>query len=119
MDPTSNILIALTGIVAVIVSLITALSSAKQSAFNDLKKVVDELRTSLKDEKERGDRLENELNIERERNDKLEEMVNEERHARQRVERWARHLVKQLEDAHITPVELMETNPKITPIKGV
>lgn len=117
MDPTSNIIIALTGIAAVIVSLITALSSAKQSAFNDLKKVVDDLRMSLKDEKERGDRFEDELRIERKRNDKLEQMLNEERHARQRVERWARQLVNQLEENNIHPVDLMETDPHIMPIK--
>lgn len=79
-----EIVTALTAIIAVVVSLITATSAAKQSAFESLKKVVDE----------------------------LQEQLDEERKRRQKVERWARLLVKQLQENGIVPAPF-ESDPKI------
>lgn len=84
MEITPEFIAALTAIIAVIVSLVTATTAAKQSAFSDLKKVVDDLQEELK----------------------------QERVHRTKVERWARKLVRQLQDNGIEPTPF-ETDPKI------
>jgi hypothetical protein len=61
MTDAANIIVVLTGVIAVIISLITAASSAKQSAFERLEKVVARLERRLKDEEDRGDYLEKQL----------------------------------------------------------
>lgn len=84
MEVNVEFIATLTAIIAVLVSLITATTTAKQSAFADLKKVVDDLQEELR----------------------------QERVQRQKVERWARKLVAQLQENGIEPAPY-ETEPKI------
>lgn len=79
-----EIITVLTAIIAVLVSLVTATTAAKQSAFEQLKKLVDDLQEELRKEREH----------------------------RIKVEKWARKLVKQLQDHGIEPMPF-ETDPKI------
>ena len=89
---TVEVVIVLTGVVSVIVALITAVTSTRRSAFDELKQVVDALQKSLDDEKKRRNELETAF-------------INERSH-RMRIENWARRLVRQLEVANIVPAEL-------------
>ena len=87
-----DVLVALTGIIAVFVSLLTAANAAKQSAFKHLENVVDQLWIELEDAKEENKKLKKELE-------------KKERHW-ERVERWAHALANQLIENHIKPVAL-------------
>jgi hypothetical protein len=89
-----DVVIALTGVITVIVALITAATSARRSAFDELKQVVETLQKSL--------------DIERSRREELEKSFLNERDQRIRIENWARRLVKQLQDVNITPAEMEE-----------
>lgn len=91
---TVELLIGVTGIITVIVSLLTALTSARRSAFDELKQVVDTLQRSLDEEKKR--RVE------------LEAAFIDERKERIKIENWARKLVRQLQVANIVPAEMDE-----------
>ena len=85
-----GIVVGLTGIIAVIVSLLIASTAAKRGAFEDLKQVVD--------------RLERDLVKERTLREKLEEDVHRERRRAWRWEDWARRLVRQLRENNLEPV---------------
>lgn len=91
MDPI-EILVGVTSLIAVIVSLITAATSSRRSAFEDLKLTLDTVRKELDDEKKARKELEKELRIERV--------------MRLRIETWAHKLANQLEENHIQPAPL-------------
>ena len=88
-----GLMAGLTGIIAVIISLITASSAAKRSSFEELKDIVLTLRSELDMERKARIRLQAELEIERAK--------------RMRFEDWGRRLVTQLEEKNIVP-ELFE-----------
>lgn len=52
--------------------------------------------------------LQEQIRIEREARENLQEELNTERKQRMRIETWARTLVRQLEDNHITPAPFIE-----------
>lgn len=89
-----EVVIALTGVVTVVVSLGTVMTSARRSSFDELKQVVDTLQKSLEEEKMRRRELE-------------VAFINE-RQERMKIENWARKLVRQLQVANIVPAEMDE-----------
>jgi septal ring factor EnvC (AmiA/AmiB activator) len=103
-----EIIAALTGVIAVIVSLVTASGAAKQSAFTQLEKVVKELRTSLNEEKAARKTLQDDLNEEKEARRDMEAELKKEQKRRDRIERWAHALANQLIENHIKPVALSD-----------
>jgi septal ring factor EnvC (AmiA/AmiB activator) len=105
MTPESavEIVAVLTGVIAVIVSLVTASGAVKQTAFNS---VIAELRKSLEDEKKARHLLEKDLELEKKERRRLEADLEKEQKRRDRIERWARALAGQLHENHITPIKL-------------
>ena len=89
-----EIVIALTGVVTVLVSLGTVMTTARRSSFEELRQVVDTLQRSLDDEKLRRK--------------ELEVAFIDERLQRMKIENWARKLVRQLQVANIVPAEMDE-----------
>ena len=87
-----EIVIALTGVVTVLVSLGTVMTTARRSSFEELRQVVDTLQRSLDDEKLRRK--------------ELEVAFIDERNQRIKIETWARKLVRQLQVANIVPAEI-------------
>jgi hypothetical protein len=96
---TTNTVVVLTGVIAVVVSLVTAVTATRKGAFDDLKVVVDELRKNLEITRE-------DLRNEKEAREKLEKELATERRKRIRIEMWAHSLAQQLKENHITPVKL-------------
>ncbi len=89
---TVEIIIAMTGVITVIVSLGTVMTTARRSSFDELKQVVDTLQKALDEEKLR--RKELEIAFINERNERI------------KIENWARKLVRQLQVANIVPAEM-------------
>lgn len=115
----------LIGVIAVIVSLITASSTARQSAFEKLDKYVTRLEARLTVVEKERDTLEKRLQIvEKERDETVEKLrvlgternslekrfqaverdLQTERDERAKFEKWARRLSEQLKQANIIPV---------------
>ena len=102
-DNTVEIIAALTGVIAVIVSLVTASGAVKQTAFNS---VIAELRKSLENEQKARAALQKDLEEEKQVRRKLENDLRREQQQRNRLERWARALVAQAQKNHIVPIKL-------------
>jgi Skp family chaperone for outer membrane proteins len=99
---TNNIILAIIATVPVIVSLVIASTAAKRSAFEDLQKVVEELKIQSKDLKEA-------LSKETTLREKLEKELDKERKRSQKWEDWAKRLANQLMKNEIDPVPFSAT----------
>ncbi len=108
MDDLLAALGAITAIIAVVVTLINANHTFRQSAFKELQAVVERLDKDLKEEKKERGKLEDQLKAEKKLREKLEQDLAAANSRADRVERWAHALVNQLKENHIRAVRFEE-----------
>ena len=109
-----QVFLAVAAIISVFVSLLTAASSARQSAFVQLDSVVTRLQKELYETKA-------ELKEETRARETMQQELGKETIERMKYARWARRLVRQLE-SHVPPIEPVpfDTDPNIpNPVKDV
>jgi len=92
-----NILTVVTGLIAIFVSLITAVGATRKSAFDDLRDVVREVKEQNDKLSKRVDCLEKEISAKNREIKKRDEMIND-------LKDWAEALVAQVKSVNLVPV---------------